>query len=200
MVILLIYAGWQSGLKDPETVIGSCEEDHPELQTSKWIDFMDSLSSTINRLDFGKEDACDHVLKILDSNDQIGTKNFRNLLDDQRSTNILNSRQEGSGQGYQVVLSNKELLNPCLSYESVSPSSVGSTPTGFVSGLHKHGKGNNEGQIGSRCGSSCSDSSMNSNSRIERQDWISTTNATHERPQEHRYLPKQDYQEEKISC
>jgi hypothetical protein len=92
MVILLICAGWQSGLKDPETVIGSCEEDHPELQTSKWIDFMDSLSSIINKLDFGKEDARDHVLRILDSNDQIGTKNFRNLLDDQRSTNIHNIR------------------------------------------------------------------------------------------------------------
>jgi hypothetical protein len=184
MVILLICAGWQSGLKDPETVIGSCEEDHPELQTSKWIDFMDSLSSIINKLDFGKEDARDHVLRILDSNDQIGTKNFRNLLDDQRSTNIHNIRQEGSGQGSQAVLCSKELLNPCLSCESVSPSSVGSTPTRFVSRLHNHGKGNNEGQIGSRCGSSCSDSSMNSNSRIERQDWTSTTNATHERPQE----------------
>jgi len=59
--------------------------------------------------------------------------------------------------------------------------------------VQNHEKNDNEGKIGSRCSSSCSDNSLSSNSRIERRDWTSAMNTiTQERPQEKQCVSKQD--------
>ncbi|KAG0557963.1 hypothetical protein KC19_11G169100, partial [Ceratodon purpureus] len=41
---------WQLGLKDPETIIGNCEEEYSELQTSRWMDFMSTLLPITTKL------------------------------------------------------------------------------------------------------------------------------------------------------
>lgn len=193
-----MYTGWKLGLEDPETIVGNCEEERHELQTSKWIDFLNNLPSS--KLNFQKEDICDSMLKTSNNNDQIGTKNSRNLLDEQRSTNVQKNNHESSGQSFQAILSSEEIQGPSLTCESESPFNVCIIPIGPTLGLQSHGKGDNEGRIGSRCGSSCSDSSMSSNSQAERRDWTGTINTIHERSQEKRYMPKQGCQEEKKSC
>lgn len=173
--------------------MSKCKEEHHELQTSIWIDFIDNLPSIATRLILKKEDARDPTFRTIHSSDQIGTKNSRNLLSEQTLTNAHDSRHEGSRIGSRVVLTSEELRDPSLICENGSSCGVNSTLVVF----ENHGKNGNEGQIGSRCGSSCSNNSMSSNSQTERRDWIGIVGITHEKSLEKRYMPKQGCSEKK---
>ncbi|XP_073393006.1 uncharacterized protein [Physcomitrium patens] len=47
---------WNSSFTDPETVVHTCEDEHPELQTTTWIEFIDSLPSMATRSNPWEED------------------------------------------------------------------------------------------------------------------------------------------------
>ena len=81
-------------MKDPDTIVGSCEEEHPELQTSRWIDFMKNLPSIATRLSFQKENVHDFILRTSNNSNQIRTKSSQNSLNEQQLINAKNSKEE----------------------------------------------------------------------------------------------------------
>jgi len=147
-------------MKDPETIVSKCEVEYRELQTSVWADFIDNQPFLSTRLILKKEDT--------NSYDQIGTKKSRNLQNEQMSTNTKNSViQEGSEFGLQGALIDEELQR-----DSILACESGSLcGTGFIIvEVQNREKNDNEERIGSRCSSSCSNSSLSSNSLTKRRD------------------------------
>jgi len=176
--------GWHLAMKDPETIVSKCEEKYRELQTSVWVDFMVSQQFIATRSILKKENANNQTFN---GNDQIETKNLKNLLSEKTSTNAHNStRHEDNRVGSQIVpIGNEFQWDRLSTCESGSPFGIGSTTIG----LQKHEKNDNEKQIGSSYGSSCNDSSLSNSCQTKRWDWIVTMNtSTCERAPEKLYM------------